>query len=84
MIKANEARKIMEEEIARELQERELKAKNYCEEVLSKEIEKYATSKYKMLNIKVDKDIYNIVSEILEENGYNVKPLDTTSLTIMW
>lgn len=84
MIKANEARKILEEVTARELQDRELRARKYCEEVISKEIEKYATLKYNMLNIKVDKDIYNIVSEFLKENGYKVKPLNATTISILW
>ena len=84
MIKADEARKIVEEVTARELQERELKARKYCEEVISKEIEKYATLKYKMLNIKVDKDIYNMVSKFLEKNDYKVKPLNATTINILW
>ena len=84
MIKANEARKIVEEVTARELQDRELNARKYCEEVISKEIEKYATLKYNMLNIKVDKDIHNMVGEFLEENGYKVKPLSATSISILW
>ena len=84
MIKAEEARKIIEKEEARVLQARTLKAQNYCEEVISKEIERYATMQYHILNVKVDKDIYKLVSEILEENGYKVKPLDATSLTITW
>ena len=84
MIKANEARKIVEEVTARELQDRELNARKYCEEVISKEIEKYATLKYNMLNIKVDKDIHNMVGEFLEENGYKVKPLSATSISVLW
>ena len=84
MIKATEARAIVEEAIEREITMRREKAQTFCEE-LSKVIEDKAQTRSTLLeNVMVDRNIRAYVIAELQNNGYTVMIKEMDTLTIVW
>jgi hypothetical protein len=84
MIKATEARAMVEEAIEREITLRREKAQKFCEE-LSKAIEDTAQTRNTILeNVMVDRNIRAYVIAELQNNGYTVTIKEADTLSIAW
>lgn len=84
MIKANEARTIVNEAIEREIARRTEKAREYCEE-LSVSIEARANDKYTTMdNVSVDREIRAYVIAELQNNGYRAVINNNDTISIGW
>ena len=84
MIKAKEAREMMERAIENEIARLKENAIQFCEEI-SKEIEASASKKYCNIIITVPNSVKrNYVVEILKDNGYSVSIKSDGKLDIMW
>ena len=83
MIKATDARQIVNNAIEREIEEKRTKAHKFCEE-LSTVITDRARKKFTMITIEVEQDIRNYVGKELTDNGYRVEHNINNSIDIMW
>lgn len=84
MLKATEARKIVDETIAERHRIIEEKAQKLCE-AYSEDIKKRSRIGNNCLTIeKLPKDLYSKVCEILEQNGYIVYKLNFETVQFEW
>ena len=84
MITAKMANEIVQETIEMENKKARAKAEEYCEE-LSVEIEKNAREKFSNLITEIPLSVKRqLVLEILKDNGFFIKELDTRKISIEW
>lgn len=83
MIKATDARQIINNVVEREIEEKRARAHKFCEE-LSTVITDRASKKLSMVTINVEQDIRNYVGKELTDNGYRVEYNTNNTINIMW
>ena len=84
MLKANEARELVERAITKEIEERTARATKRCEEI-GKIIEEKANEKYTAISVECESDIRAYVIQELKDNGYGATYNDTTkTIMINW
>lgn len=83
MIKATDARQIVNNAVEREVEEKRTRAHKFCEE-LSTVITDRASKKLTRVAIEVEQDIKNYVGKELTDNGYKVEYNTNNTINIMW
>lgn len=84
MLKANEARELVERAINKEIEERRTRAIEKCEEI-GKIIEEKANERYTNATVDCESDIRAYVIQELKDNGYGATYNDTTkTIVINW
>ena len=84
MITAKMASEIVQKTIEMENAKARAKAEEYCEE-LSVQIEKNAREKFSNLIVEIPLNVKRqLVLEILKDNGFYIRELDTRKISIEW
>ena len=84
MLKANEAREMVERVIENEIAKLKENAEQFCEE-LSKEIEAHANQKHCNVIVELPHSVKRAyVVEILKANGYSFEIRSDGKLNVMW
>lgn len=84
MLKAIEARELVERAIYKEIEERRERAQQYCEEI-EKIIERKANERYTNATVDCESDIRAYVIQELKDNGYGATYNDITkTIVINW
>lgn len=82
MLKAIEARELVERAINKEIEERRTRAIEKCEEI-GKIIEEKANERYTNATVECESDIRAYVIQELKDNGYGATYNDTTKIIVI-
>lgn len=85
MLNAKQANEILKAKVEQERENKKIRAKEFCETVISQEIERVANLQGNKTTItNIEYDILYLVNEILQENGYKTRVAGATIIEIKW
>lgn len=84
MIKAKQAREMVDVRVKEELENRIKKANEFCETVIDNKIKERANDRFTSCEIEVDFDLRMDIVSILKDNGYTASALGCNKVSIIW
>lgn len=85
MLNAKQANEILKAKVEQERENKRARAKEFCETVISQEIERVANLQGNKITItNIEYDIVYLISEILQENGYKTRIAGAKIIEIKW